>query len=514
VSNYLAIATVTETLRQLLQTAVSNAAPGVQCDATAVRPAATLGTDPSGAGVGVVNIFLYQVTPNAAGRNLDLPHRNGNGNFARRPRVAFDLHYLLSFYGPDIGLVTHRLLGRVVQTLHAHPVLSRQKIRSVTNTTPPNFLSDSDLADEVELVKFTPLALSLEELARLWSIFFQTTYALSVAYQATVVFIEGEEAPSQPLPVRQREIQAIPFSRPVIDSLSPQIAEAGELFVLRGTSFASDHVRVQFGATSVAPAVVANDRIEVNVPAGLTPGVHTVQVVHLLHFKSDPPNTLRRMFESNVAAFVLAPALKLPPAPFAEPVFGSITRGQPLMLEVKPPVSREQEIQLLLGSRTIALPPRLPSQPATATQFSFTIPSDFPTGEYFVRVGVEGAQSQPLRDDTNRYTGPKIKIVGGAKSLRSSAITLAATADTLGGQVTITDENAIAAEKSAVAIRWTIPNGVTFDDVQNTDATGVARFTVGSNLAGTYALTVTQITLEGSAFDQLGSLELTKSITK
>ena len=52
------------------------------------------------------------------------------------------------------------------------------------------FLTTSNL-EEVELVKFTQLPLSLEELGKLWSVFFQTTHVLSVAFQGTVVLIEG-----------------------------------------------------------------------------------------------------------------------------------------------------------------------------------------------------------------------------------------------------------------------------------------------------------------------------------
>ena len=53
-------------------------------------------------------------------------------------------------------------------------------------------------------MKFTPLLLSLEELSKLWSVFFQTQHALSVAYQGTVVLIESEERASLTLPVLQR----------------------------------------------------------------------------------------------------------------------------------------------------------------------------------------------------------------------------------------------------------------------------------------------------------------------
>ena len=66
-SNYLAIATVSAALQQVLQTPVQNAVSG-----------ANVGfSRPDGKGNGqkgpLVNVYLYRVTPNAAYRNADRP---------------------------------------------------------------------------------------------------------------------------------------------------------------------------------------------------------------------------------------------------------------------------------------------------------------------------------------------------------------------------------------------------------------------------------------------------------
>src|ERR1051326_8249061 len=111
-SNYLAIATVTATLQRVLQAVIGGDVPGAT--ATTVRPDASgQGLPPVG-----VNIFLYQVTPNAALRNADLPTRNASGQAGQRPVAALDLHYLMSFYGADKQLEPQRVLGSVVRTLH------------------------------------------------------------------------------------------------------------------------------------------------------------------------------------------------------------------------------------------------------------------------------------------------------------------------------------------------------------------------------------------------------------
>ncbi len=167
-SNFLAIATVTAALRRTLQAALDIDVPGAKV--TTVRP------DGSGSGVPNTgaNLYLYQVTPNASLRNADMPNRNSEGRLIQRPQVALDLHYLLTFYGDDNELKPQRLLGSVVRTLHARPVLTRQMIKKTIDDPAFAFLHNSNLAEAFETVKFTPVPLSLEELSKLWSVFFQT----------------------------------------------------------------------------------------------------------------------------------------------------------------------------------------------------------------------------------------------------------------------------------------------------------------------------------------------------
>jgi len=90
-SNHLAIATVTATVRHILQRAADVDVPGTSVSTG--RPD-TLTDDGAR-----INVYLYQVTPNAAWRNIDLPWRDSDANMTQRPRAALDLHYLLSFTG-------------------------------------------------------------------------------------------------------------------------------------------------------------------------------------------------------------------------------------------------------------------------------------------------------------------------------------------------------------------------------------------------------------------------------
>lgn len=207
-SNFLAIATVTATLSQVLQAAVGTDVPGATV--STVRPAS------AGSGIPItgVNLYLYQVMPCASLRNADLPTRRADGQVVQRPQVALDLHYLLTFYGDEAQLEPQRLLGSVARTLHARPVLTRQRIQQTLAVEPfRTLLASSNLAAGAELVKFSPISLSLEELSKLWSVFFQTTYTLSVAYQGSVVLIESDDTPQGSQPVETRNLSVATFNQ-------------------------------------------------------------------------------------------------------------------------------------------------------------------------------------------------------------------------------------------------------------------------------------------------------------
>ena len=204
-SNYLAIATVTATLQRILQGALDSDLPGAQAATT--RPDGTGANGPPTRGV---NLFLYQVTPNHAWRNADLPTRAQDGRLTQRPRIALDLHYLISCYGEDNELEPQRALGSVVSALHGQPIINRAAIEATLADPAYDYLALSNLNDEVESVKLNPEPLSLEELSKLWSVFFQTPYSLSVAYMASVVLIEAGERPRPTLPVITRMIDVEP----------------------------------------------------------------------------------------------------------------------------------------------------------------------------------------------------------------------------------------------------------------------------------------------------------------
>ncbi|MFJ1749599.1 Pvc16 family protein [Streptomyces sp. NPDC088116] len=203
-SNALAIATVTQALALLIE---NNLGPemDIAVKVEARKPHAEPPTEPT------VNVFLYQVTPNPSMRHTDLPTRASDGTLLKRPAAALDLHYLISAYGDETELVGQRLIGCVVRTLHEIPVLPQELIELAAERP---YLAGSDLAESPQRVRFTPTVMDIDETSKLWGMLHQTPYTLSVAYQASLVLIEGREKPVAAKPVAERTVRVLPFGTP------------------------------------------------------------------------------------------------------------------------------------------------------------------------------------------------------------------------------------------------------------------------------------------------------------
>jgi hypothetical protein len=149
-------------------------------------------------------------------------------------------------------------MGSVVRTLHALPVLTRQMIRGTVANPAFNYLATSNLAEAIELVKFTPLSLSLEEISKRWSVFFQTAYTLSIAYQGTLVLIESEAIPRAVLPIRARNFYVMPYRQPVIEQLMSQTGVdqpilVDSTLVIRGQRLRGEVTLLRIGGIEVTP---------------------------------------------------------------------------------------------------------------------------------------------------------------------------------------------------------------------------------------------------------------------
>jgi hypothetical protein len=418
-SNPFAVAAVTACFQDLLRRVnTENPAENILSETNVTARAPDLAR-PATSNGRQLNLFLYEAAPNAAWRNMDLPFRGGDGEMANRPVLALNLQYLLTAYGEgDDDLDAHHLLAYAMSLVHDNAVLSREQIRAVVEAhctaaglDPTAHAAKADLADQVELVKICPRALTLQEMSELWSAF-QTGYRLSVGYEASVVLIERPRQPGRVAPpVRAASIHVVPFRRPTIESVAPQVVTTGATLTIHGRNLRGDVVTVRCGGADATITAIDDRQIEITLPNALPAGVTTLQVVHELAL-GDPP-TPHRGFESNVAAFILAPRITTSSTP-ADPI--DATTGQPLALEFTPSVGPRQRVSILVGDREIALPPRDPQSPPAGT-LNFPIPSDFPPGTYLLRLRVDGAES-PLEVDTdeasptfNQYVNPVVTVV-------------------------------------------------------------------------------------------------------
>lgn len=418
-SNYLAIATVTATLQRTLQATIQVDVDGARV--TTVQPN-TLGGGTPETGV---NLYLYHASPNPAWRNSDLRTRFSDGQFAKRPQAALDLYYLISCYGNEIELEPQRLLGSVVRTLHARPVLTRESIYDTLADSTFAFLTNSNLAEQVETVKFMPVSLSVEELSNIWSVFFQSPHALSMAYQASAVLIESDDIPQRALPVRDRSsFSGMPFrSSPVVDKvfsqagiLAPIVADS--TLIIRGSRLKHANAKVKISGLEFTPSEISENTLCLPLSSVPTPslraGLQSLQVIHRLKESSSP----HRGVESNVAALMLRPSIQAITLTNLEGD-NNEPRSADITVQIDLTLAKEQRVVLLLNELSSTNPAaylfdaKVRNSDTDSAIFAIY---DVKPGEYLVRVQVDGAESL-LDVDTDsesptfeQYVSPRLAI--------------------------------------------------------------------------------------------------------
>jgi hypothetical protein len=443
-SNYLAIATVTATLRRIIQSTIQVDVPGARV--TTVRPETSGSKTPD---VGV-NIFLYQATPNPAWRNHDLRSRRPKGELIRQAQAGLDLYYLMSFYGNEVELEPQRLMGSTVRTIVDYPIITPEMIRETVNNPTYSYLAGSTLEQQVERVVILPSMMDIEELSKVWSVLFQTPYALSFACQGSAVLIEGNKTSGRPLPVRRVDFYTTPnqpqitqvvseagTNQPIItssnviirgqyldgDSDSSALRETSRQTMREAVSQTlGDRIQIRIGDAKLAPSKISEKEIRLDLSAltteqarSLRAGVQSLQILHTI------PKRLRFEPElaigSNVMPFVLCPTIiEIEVQELEDNRDGFYTAK--LRVEVDLIIGTGQRVLLFLNERS--------SNPASYIFISRSRSEEsneviFPIyevkgGEYLVRVQIDGAES-PLEVDTNpdsntleQYVSPMVII--------------------------------------------------------------------------------------------------------
>jgi Pvc16 N-terminal domain len=392
VSNSRAISAVTSTIRFLLERAVQ-ADPELASTVVTTKPPGTARGNNRGK---QLNIFLYEVRPNAAFWNGD--PRAAPGGFTP---LALNLYFLLTAYADDLDnedAVSQQILGRALSTLHDHPLLGAVEIQ--------NALPGSELENQIERVRITFQLLSNEDIWKLWSAF-QTPFRLSAAYEASVVLIESTRAAPAALPVLRRGsddrgVQTLASPAPSLDRVAPvatparPVAQLGDDLLVTGQGLDSSGALVRL----VGPA-----DIPIQALAPQPGGTPTELRVHLPSPAEDPdlsrfaPGVYRLMlvvggsgqpqWTTNEVPFGLAPVVTV--APLSAPA-GDLQ----LTVTCRPRLRTGQRVLLLLGARQVQ-PETLttPADPAQPSTIVFTAAAVAP-GSYVVRLRVDGVDSLPI----------------------------------------------------------------------------------------------------------------------
>lgn len=357
-----------------------------------------------------VNIFLYQVTVNPHWRNADAPTRDSRGRLVQRPAIGLDLNYMLTFYGP--GFVPQILLGHVISRLHARPLLSQINVKgalSQTDSIPGDTILQETDVDQFEQIRLSPMHFTLDELSRLWSVFFQTPYDLSIAYQASVLLVEAmDEIPQPALPVHTPGFRAATGAIPQIEQVVPQFADPDTASItLKGRNLAVAGAKVRLGnRPALIAAEISGADLNVRLPAGLPAGIIPVSV------------EAGHGVSSNAAVLVFRPVIVLGSA-------GAVAfeaSSQQIKLQIQPAMQAGQRGLLLLNERPLKTTDPAPRRaytlslvpPSDATGAIAVDAASVEPGTYLVRVQIDGAESRldppPSGVSDQAFAGPTVTV--------------------------------------------------------------------------------------------------------
>ncbi|MBN3925376.1 DUF4255 domain-containing protein [Nostoc sp. NMS4] len=393
-SNALAIAAVTITLRHLLQQRFDVQSSGGITVTT--RPLDKVRDNTVSSG-DQVNLFLYDTQINPTWRNMDIPSQVKPGETGNQ-LLPLNLYYLLTAYAQNDDFpepTSHRLLGVAMSVFNDHAMITSADIRAALPTTDPQEY-DLDLQEEQLRIVYQPL--SVEEAFNLWSTF-QAPYRVSAAYEVSVVLIESSLPAKTPLPIIKRQasdrgpILQSNLLSPLPTLVSLQLpnqqasARLGDILILNGfhldaenvvISFTNNRLEISLEVPALAERTATDIRVQLpDQPVNWAAGFYAV-VVKVTR-TNEPSRT------TNELSFALAPKiLDIIPREVTADANGEVT----LTLILSPQVRPRQRVALLLGDREVLAQAR----PTQTDRLEFRI-AGVTSGEYYVRVRIDGVDS-------------------------------------------------------------------------------------------------------------------------
>jgi hypothetical protein len=360
-----------------------------------------------------VNLFLHQVTHNAAWRNVGLPSAGPDGSTRLdNPPLALDLHYLLTAYASE-DTQAEALLGFAILMMHENPVWPRNQITTALNDLPSTnplaaALASSGLDNQIEMIKIVPATLGREEVAWIWTAL-KSDFRPTFAFDVSAVLVQSPLATSSSLPVLSRNISALPIVPAQLIEVQPTAGQStfgpGDTVTVTG-QFLS-------GASQVS---LTYPRLRIRFPA-FPPSAVTANSVTFT-VPNDPPNLPAGPYNivvqftsgglivqsTNSLPIGLAPRIRTVPAPAAV----TSATGTLVTLSCDPLVRPNQSVSLALAGSSAQA--QAFTAPTSALSFQFPV---LAPGSYLARLRVDGVDSPVSVDFSVNppvFTAPFINV--------------------------------------------------------------------------------------------------------
>jgi hypothetical protein len=141
---------------------------------------------PKNAGSNLLTLFLYKVTESPDLKNAaQQVIRQANGQVVQRPApLSLDTYYLLTAHAgdPPDQLAAHRALSRAMRVFYDNGILQGSQLRA---DDPSTGLTENSV------LRITLNPISMEDMTRIWSVFPDVPYEISVSYLVTPVEIDS-----------------------------------------------------------------------------------------------------------------------------------------------------------------------------------------------------------------------------------------------------------------------------------------------------------------------------------
>jgi hypothetical protein len=275
--------------------------------------------------------------------------------------------------------VAQLLLAQTVRVINAHPFLARDVIADAAAASSNPHVQASDVAEQAECIRVTPTNLGVDGLAKIWGMYPDTAYRLSLGYVATTIILEGDDKPEPALPVQAPSVSAGPLAAAKLFSIHVEANGSALTLVLAGEGFTNDCLVVVDGSEAILlnPEITAN---RITIPLGNDdfPGLRSAHVE-----RSTLINGRSFTVSSESQAYMIRPLVDT-----VQRTGGNVT------VKTLRTIDKNQVAEIVLaplgGGPAVVLP--VPVRAAKGKTLKANL-AGVASGDYLVRLRVDGATS-------------------------------------------------------------------------------------------------------------------------